>query len=111
MGNHKSKAAGKFNNVSNAVQATVQSKGAAGLGHINIQMVQNVLLIWLDSNIDNNSDDCRNTMMQLRACRQQYSYTFTDGDRMCTIFGRYEPRKGMYDHFWGTWSTYCTCST
>jgi hypothetical protein len=29
-------------------------------------MVQNVLLIWLDSSIDDNSNDCRNTITQLR---------------------------------------------
>ena len=67
-------------NKSNTAQATVQSKGAAGRDRINIQMVQNVLLIWLDSNIDNNSADCRNTTMQLRRVVNSIN-SFTDGDQ------------------------------
>ena len=78
--NNKSNAASKFSNVSNTAQATVQSKDAAVRGRINIQMVQNVLLIWLDSNIDNNSADCRNTTMQLRRVVNNIN-TFTDGDQ------------------------------
>ncbi len=31
----------------------------------NYQMVQNVLLIWLNNNIDDNSTDCRNNITQL----------------------------------------------
>jgi Tfp pilus assembly protein PilF len=42
-------------------------------------MVQNVLLIWLDNNIDDNSNDCRNTITQLR-CAVNTINTFTDGE-------------------------------
>jgi hypothetical protein len=43
-------------------------------------MVQNVLLIWLDNNIDDNSTDCRNTITQLRRVVNSIN-TFTDGDQ------------------------------
>src|SRR5579862_3742384 len=46
----------------------------------NIQMVQNVLLIWLDNNINDSSSDCRNTITQLR-CVINTINTFTDGDQ------------------------------
>ena len=49
-------------------------------GRINVQMVQNVLLIWLDSNIDNNSTDCQNTISQLRRTVNTIN-TFTDGEQ------------------------------
>ena len=49
-----------------AKQASVQSKDAVPRRRMNIQMVQNVLLIWVDNNIDEKSADCRNTMTQLR---------------------------------------------
>jgi tetratricopeptide (TPR) repeat protein len=42
-------------------------------------MVQNVLLIWLDQNIDDNSADCRNTITQLRRTVNTIN-TFTDGE-------------------------------
>ena len=45
---------------------SVQWKIARKSGRTNLQMVQNILLLWLDNNIDENSDDCRNTLRQLR---------------------------------------------
>ena len=46
----------------------------------NNNMVQNVLLIWLDTNIDEeNSADCRNRVTQLQ-CVVNNINTFTDGD-------------------------------
>ena len=50
----------------------------------NIQMVQNVLLIWLDNNIDEQTADCRNTITQLRRVVNSIN-TFTDGDQ-CVDF-------------------------
>jgi tetratricopeptide (TPR) repeat protein len=47
-------------------------------------MVQNVLVIWLDNNIDDNSNDCRNTITQLR-CVVNNMITFTDADQ-CVDF-------------------------
>jgi hypothetical protein len=40
----------------------------------------NVLLIWLDNNINDNSVDCRKTISQLR-CIVNTINTFTDGDK------------------------------
>jgi tetratricopeptide (TPR) repeat protein len=49
-----------------------------------IKMVQNVLLIWLDSNIDDNDEDCRNTVNQLRRVVNTID-KFTDGEE-CVEF-------------------------
>src|SRR5579862_166722 len=46
----------------------------------NIRMVQNVLLIWLHSNINDSSADCRNAITQLRRVVNTIN-TFTDGDQ------------------------------
>ena len=64
MNNEKSKTTNK----SIVAQASAQSKDAAIASgrRMNIQMVQNVLLLWLDNNIDEDSADCRNTITQLR---------------------------------------------
>jgi hypothetical protein len=56
----------KSGGAAKAGQSSVHSKRTTPGGRINIQMVQNVLLIWLDNNIDDNSNDCRNTITQLR---------------------------------------------
>ena len=49
-------------------QSSAQSKDAAAppRWRMNIQMVQNVMLLWLDNNIDEDSTGCRNTITQLR---------------------------------------------
>ncbi|CAF1460927.1 unnamed protein product [Adineta steineri] len=39
---------------------------ADGRQRINLQHMQNVLLIWLDNNIDTNNDDCQNAITQLQ---------------------------------------------
>ena len=54
---------------------------------MNIQMVQNVLLIWLDNNIDENSADYRNTMQQLRHAVNSIN-TYTDGEKVAWNFWR-----------------------
>jgi tetratricopeptide (TPR) repeat protein len=64
----------------NAEQASAHSKGANADRRINIQMMQNVLLIWLEYNIDENSIDYRNTIVQLR-CTVNDIKTFTDRDQ------------------------------
>ena len=50
----------------------------------NVRMVQNVLLIWLDQNIDENNVDCRNTIKQLRYIVNNIN-KFTDVDQLYTI--------------------------
>ncbi|CAF1376284.1 unnamed protein product [Adineta steineri] len=54
-------------------------KGAEGRRRINIQQVQSVLLIWLDSNINETNDDCQNTITKLR-CAVNDINVYTDGD-------------------------------
>jgi tetratricopeptide (TPR) repeat protein len=73
-------------------QATVVPKGARTQGRINIQMVQNVLLIWLDSNIDDNNEDCHNTISQLRRVVNTIS-TFTDGDQCIQFINNMDHEK------------------
>ncbi|CAF1368856.1 unnamed protein product [Adineta steineri] len=53
---------------------------AEGRRRINIQRMQNVLLIWLDSNIDETNGDCQNTIKQLRRAINDIN-TFTEGDQ------------------------------
>ena len=47
---------------------------------INVHMVQNVLLVWLDANIDENSGDCRKTINHLRRTVNKIN-TFTDTEQ------------------------------
>src|SRR5437879_1497112 len=60
-------------------QVSAHSKDPVRRGRINMQMVQNVLLIWLDNNIDDKNADCRNTIIQLRRVVNTIN-TFTDGE-------------------------------
>ena len=46
--------------------ASEPNQPAASCGRINGQMVQNVLLVWLDDKADHNKPDCQNTIAQLR---------------------------------------------
>ena len=59
-------------------------KDAVPCRRMNIQIVQNVLLIWLDNNIDEKSADYRNTMTQLRRAVNSIN-TYTDGEQ-CVEF-------------------------
>jgi hypothetical protein len=47
-------------------QAMDETKDAGGRRRLNIQMEQNVTVIWLDKNINNKKKDCYNTVTQLR---------------------------------------------
>ncbi|CAF1262994.1 unnamed protein product [Adineta steineri] len=49
-----------------------------------MQRIQNVLLIWLDNNIDENNTDCSNTIKQLKRVVNNVN-TFTDGEE-CVEF-------------------------
>ena len=60
--------------------AGIQSKDATtSRRQINGQMVQNVLLVWLDGKVDQDSDECRNTTTQLRHSVNNI-HIFTDGE-------------------------------
>ncbi len=62
-----------------AEQVSTHSKGAIEGHSTSMRMMQNVLLIWLDNNIDQNNAYCRNTIVQLR-CTVNTINTFTDPD-------------------------------
>jgi tetratricopeptide (TPR) repeat protein len=79
MDKTKSSGAGKS---SRAEQASAHSKDL--VDQIDMRMVQNFLLIWLDNNIDDNSADCHNTITQLQ-CAVNSIYTFTNADQ-CVDF-------------------------
>jgi tetratricopeptide (TPR) repeat protein len=79
MSNEKSKATGHSGAAAKAEQASAHSKDAVPRERINVKMVQNVLLIWLDNNIDDNSADCRNTVTQLRRVVNTIN-TYTAGE-------------------------------
>ncbi|CAF1472093.1 unnamed protein product [Adineta steineri] len=57
---------------------------AAADRRINMQRIQNVLLVWLDSNIDDDNADCNNIIKQLN-CVVNNINTFTDG-KECVEF-------------------------
>jgi tetratricopeptide (TPR) repeat protein len=80
MDKTKPNATSKTGGAGKKEQASAQSKDAGRRRRANIKMVQNVLLIWLDSNIDDNNEDCRNTVVQLRRAVNDIN-TFADGDQ------------------------------
>ncbi|CAF1029252.1 unnamed protein product [Adineta steineri] len=68
-----------MNKGKSTTNASTVSKGAESRRRPNIQQVQNVLLIWLDSNIDETTNDCQNTITKLR-CAVNDVHTYTNGD-------------------------------
>ena len=65
-------------------QAFVQQKPLAEDCSIDMSMVENVLLIWLDKNIDNQDIECNHTIAQLRSAINA-TKTFADPDQ-CVDF-------------------------
>jgi tetratricopeptide (TPR) repeat protein len=80
MSNAKSSATGTSGGAAEARQA----KDAVLRRRFDMQMVQNVLLIWLDNNIDDNSVDYQKNITQLR-CVVNTINIFTDADE-CVDF-------------------------
>src|SRR5215813_2448925 len=80
MSKETSAAASKSDDAAKADQDSTYSKDSIRHGRINVQMVQNVLLIWLDNTIDDNNADCCNTIIQLRRMVNDIN-TFTDSDQ------------------------------
>ena len=72
-------ATGKSGGAKKAEQTSALPKGAGARRRADIKMVQNVLLIWLDNNINVKNEDCRNTVTQLRRVVNDIN-TFTDGE-------------------------------
>jgi tetratricopeptide (TPR) repeat protein len=80
----KSTAAGKSDGAARAEQIAADSKGVAPCRRINVEMAQNLLLIWLDKNIDDNSVDYQNIVTELRRVVNTVK-TFTNADK-CVNF-------------------------
>ncbi|CAF1524115.1 unnamed protein product, partial [Adineta steineri] len=64
-------------------QSGVSTRATANR-RMNMQRMQNVLLIWLDNNINENNADCSNTITQLKRVVNNIN-TFTDGEE-CVAF-------------------------
>ncbi|CAF0988989.1 unnamed protein product [Adineta steineri] len=56
------------------------SRNAVANRRMNMQRMQNVLLIWLDNNINENNADCSNTIKKLKRVVNNIN-TFTDGNQ------------------------------
>ncbi|CAF1459986.1 unnamed protein product [Adineta steineri] len=69
-----------MNNGKSITNASTVPESAEGRRRVNIQQVQNVLIIWLDSNIDETIDDCQNTITKLR-CAVNDINTYTNGNQ------------------------------
>jgi tetratricopeptide (TPR) repeat protein len=81
MGQKKSKAAGKSSETAKGKSTAVTPKDARPRRRANMKIVQNVLLIWLDANIDEDNDaDCRNAITQLQRVVNNVN-TFTNDDQ------------------------------
>jgi hypothetical protein len=80
MGNKNSGISDNTDSKYCAKQASGSTEDAGRRQRANIKMVQNVVLIWLDSNADDNNEDCRNTVAQLRRVVNDIN-TFGDGEQ------------------------------
>ena len=77
-------ATGKSGGAKKAEQTSALLKGIPVRRQADIKMVHNVLLIWLDNNIDDKEEDCRNVVTRLRHVVNNVT-TFTDGEK-CVEF-------------------------
>ena len=84
MGSTKSVTAGKTDGAEKPERVSASSKSTVSYQPAPTRIVQNVLLIWLDNNIDENNLDYRNTIIQLRRIVNSI-HMFTDTDR-CVEF-------------------------
>ncbi|CAF0793340.1 unnamed protein product [Adineta steineri] len=77
-------ATSKFSDTNTIYPASDVSTCTTETRRMNMQRMQNVLLIWLDNNINENTADCSNTIKQLKRVVNNIN-TFTDGDQ-CVEF-------------------------
>ncbi|CAF1061444.1 unnamed protein product [Adineta steineri] len=84
MENKNSTAATTFSNAKHAEPVSGFSTGATVNQRMNMQRMQNVLLVWLDNNINDSNADCSNTVKQLKRVVNNVN-TFTDG-KQCVEF-------------------------
>jgi hypothetical protein len=83
---------GKFSDTDEAQQSSALLKDATRYQRVNIKIVQNVLFIWLDSNINDNNDDCRNTVSQLRHIVNDVN-TFINGEECIEFINNMNEEK------------------
>jgi tetratricopeptide (TPR) repeat protein len=79
MGNKKSIAASESSDSSESEETSTHSNDVVSSRRINVQMVQNVRLIWLDNIIGDDFTDCRDTIIELRHAINTVN-TFTDSE-------------------------------
>ncbi|CAF1019657.1 unnamed protein product [Adineta steineri] len=84
MGNKNSTAATAFSNAKHVEPVSGFSTSATADRRTNMQRMHNVLLIWLDNNINENNTDCSNTIKELKRVVNNIN-TFTNGDQ-CVEF-------------------------
>ncbi|CAF4142231.1 unnamed protein product, partial [Adineta steineri] len=84
MANNKAITSVKTITQANAKHVANFSMNAVANRRMNMQRMQNVLLIWLDNNINENNADCSNTIKQLKRVVNNIN-TFTNGDQ-CVEF-------------------------
>ena len=77
---------------------------------INAEMVQDVLLIWLDNNIDENSSECLNTITQLQQAMTNINI-FTDNDKCVEFLTDIENDKVCINYIWCAWTIHCAVYT
>ena len=70
----------------------IQSNVANECGRINLHLVQNSLLIWLDNTIDENNSDWRNNISKIRGVVNSVN-TFIDGEECIDFLGDIEGEK------------------
>ena len=78
--------------ISKSEITSAQAKDPDRCRRMNVQMVQNILLIWLDNNIDENNSDCRNSITQLRRVVNTIT-TFIDGEECIEFLNNIEDEK------------------
>ncbi|CAF0875137.1 unnamed protein product [Adineta steineri] len=84
MHSTQSRATSESNDAGKTEQAAPHSKDTDIDRWVNIEMVQNVLLIWLDKNIDKNNNDFQNAISQLQKIVNNIN-VFMDGE-LCVEF-------------------------
>ncbi|CAF1053217.1 unnamed protein product [Adineta steineri] len=84
MANNKSITSVQTNTQANAKHVSKFSSDAVENRRIIMQRMQNILLIWLDNNINENDADCSNTIKQWK-CVVNNVNTFTDSEQ-CVEF-------------------------
>jgi tetratricopeptide (TPR) repeat protein len=93
MDRTKSTTTGKSSATARAEPRSVTPKDVMVRRRAKVRMVQNVLLIWLDANIDVENDaDCHNTIIQLQSVVNNVN-TFTDGDQCIEFIDTIDSNK------------------